>query len=197
VPQPSSQPAVERISFAIYFAPALITLLVGTNRPNSRARRVAALYAPLLHALGAKTQFLDLADLPADVLEGALYHNTGKHAAFNRLAARLDASDKVVFFVPEYNCSFPGALKLFIDGLPYRGGLRGKKAALVGLGTGSQGGGPALSHLTDVLMYLDAAVLPQRVRLPFIDKELATEGQLATPLLGQLLREQAAALLAF
>ena len=67
----------------------------------------------------------------------------------------------------------------------------------MGLGTGNQGGGPALSHLTDVLMYLDSTVLPQRVRLPFIDKELATEGQLATPLLGQLLREQAAALLAF
>ena len=175
----------------------LITLLVGTNRPNSRARHVAALYAPLLHALDVETQFLDLADLPADVLEGALYHNTGKHDAFNRLAARLDASEKVVFFVPEYNCSFPGALKLFIDGLPYRGGLRGKKVALVGLGIGSQGGGLALSHLTDILMYLNSAVLPQRVRLPFIDKELTAEGQLVNPLLKDLLHEQAAALMAF
>ncbi len=175
----------------------MITLLVGTNRPNSRARFVAAFYAPLLNALGAKTQFLDLADLPADALEGALYHNGGKHEAFNSLAARLDASEKVVFFVPEYNCSFPGALKVFIDGLPYRGGLRGKKVALVGLGTGSQGGSLALSHLTDILMYLNSAVLPLRVRLPFIDKELTAEGQLATPLLEQLLREQAAAFVAF
>ena len=175
----------------------MITLIIGTNRPNSRTRRVANLYASLLHTLGTETQFLDLADLPADALESTLYHNTGKHEAFNRLAIGLDASDKVVFFVPEYNCSFPGALKLFIDGLPYRGGLRGKKVALVGLGTGSQGGSLALSHLTDVLMYLNSAVLPQRVRLPFIDKELTAEGHLATPLLTELLREQAAALLAF
>ena len=175
----------------------MITLLVGTNRPNSRARRVAALYASLLHDLNTDTQLLDLADLPVDVLENALYHNAGKHEAFNRLAARLDASDKIVFFVPEYNCSLPGVLKLFIDALPYQGGLRGKKAALVGLGTGSQGGALALSHLTDILMYLNSAVLPQRVRLPFIDKELTAEGQLASPLLAQLLREQAAALLAF
>ncbi|TPG71935.1 NADPH-dependent FMN reductase [Hymenobacter nivis] len=175
----------------------MITLIVGTNRPNSRARRVATLYATLLHALGAETQLLDLAHLPADALESTLYHNAGQHEAFNHLAASLDASAKVVFFVPEYNCSFPGALKLFIDGLPYRGGLRGKKAALVGLGTGSQGGSLALSHLTDVLMYLDSAVLPQRVRLPFIDKELTADGQLATPLLMELLRTQAAALLAF
>lgn len=175
----------------------MITLLVGTNRPNSRASRVASFYASLLHDLKTETQFLDLADLPVDVLENALYHNAGKHEAFNQLAARLDASDKIVFFIPEYNCSFPGVLKLFIDALPYHRGLRGKKAALVGLGTGSQGGALALSHLTDILMYLNSAVLPQRVRLPFIDQELTAEGQLATPLLAQLLREQAAALLAF
>ena len=175
----------------------MITLLIGTNRPNSRAARLAGLYASLLAELGADYQFIDLLDLPADFTTSALYQNAGQDAGFNALAGRLNDSDKLVIFVPEYNCSFPGVLKSFIDGLPYPGGLRGKKAALVGLSDGPQGGVLALGHLTDVLMYLGTAVLPQRVRLPFIGKDLTADNQLNNPLSNQLLREQAAALLAF
>src|SRR4028118_1663442 len=118
----------------------MITILVGTNRPNSRARRVANLYSNLLHELHAENQILDLMDLPADVSVSALYSNTGRHDGFNELAAMVEEADKLVLVVPEYNCSFPGVLKTFIDGLPYSGGIRSKKAALIGLGTGAQGG---------------------------------------------------------
>jgi chromate reductase len=175
----------------------LITLLVGTSRPQSRTRRVAEFYASLLDELGATYQFLDLVDLPADFLSAALYHNAGKHADFNQLAAPLDRSERVVIFAPEYNCSIPGALKAFIDALPYPGGLRGKKAALVSLSSGGQGGLLALSHLTDILFYLGSNVLPQRVRLPNISQHLSQEGQITDPLLRQVLREQAQALLAW
>ncbi|MBG8552020.1 NADPH-dependent FMN reductase [Hymenobacter guriensis] len=170
----------------------MITLISGTNRPNSRARQVTNLYAQLLTELGAPHQILDLVALPPAFLTEALYHNTGQHEEFNQLARLAEEADTLVFVVPEYNCSFPGALKGFIDGLPYPGGIRGKKAALVGLGTGQQGGLLALSHLTDVLMYLGTIVLPARVRLPGIDAHLTPDGQLTQPLLLQLLREQAA-----
>lgn len=173
----------------------MLTLLVGTSRPDSRTRRVADFYASLLAELGAPYQFLDLTDLPADLLTEALYHNAGRHEEFNRLIAPLDSSDKIVVFAPEYNCSIPGALKAFIDALPYPGGLRGKKAALVSLSSGSQGGLLALSHLTDILFYLGTAVLPQRVRLPHISQHLSASGELTDPLLRQVLREQAKALL--
>lgn len=174
----------------------MITIIVGTNRPDSRARRIANLYAGILADLQAEHQILDLVELPADVSVSALYHNTGRHADFNRLADQAAAADKLVFVVPEYNCSFPGVLKTFIDGLPYKGGIRSKKAALVGLGTGAQGGLLALSHLTDVLMYLNTTVIPARVRLPFIDQHLTDDGQLTDAFYAQLLREQAAQLVA-
>ena len=86
-------------------------------------------------------------------------------------------------------------LKAFIDGLPYPGGVRGKKAALVGLSSGSQGGLLALSHLTDILMYLGTTVLPARVRLPGIDQHLTSSGELTNSLYLQLLKEQAGQLL--
>ena len=175
----------------------MLTLLVGTSRPNSRTRRVADFYATLLDELGAPYQFLDLTDLPADLLTEALYHNAGQHAAFNQLIAPLELSDKLVIFAPEYNCSIPGALKTFIDALPYPGGIRGKKAALVSLSSGGQGGLLALSHLTDILFYLGTSVLPQRVRLPNISQHLSKEGVITDPLLQQVLREQAGALLSW
>ena len=175
----------------------MITLLAGTNRPNSRARRLANYYRALLTELGAESQILDLAELPADFMVTALYEQAGTHPEFNRLSALLDASPKLVLIVPEYNASFPGVLKAFIDGLPYPGGIRGKKAALVGLSSGGQGGLLAMTHLTDILMYLGTAVLPERVRLPFISQEMDDEGGLSSDLARQLLREQAQALLAF
>ena len=174
---------------------ALITILAGTNRPNSRARRIAAFYQTMLTELGAESQILDLAELPADFTATALYGNAGTNPAFNRLAQMLDAGPRLVVIAPEYNGSFPGVLKTFIDGLPYPGGIRGKTAALVGLSSGGQGGLLAMTHLTDILMYLGTAVLPQRVRLPFIDKDLTPENELRHDLSRQLLREQAVALL--
>ena len=173
----------------------MITLLVGTNRPGSRARRVAEFYATQLAELGAEYQFLDLVDLPTDFLNTALYENAGQNAAFNRFIAPLDGSNKLVIVAPEYNCSIPGALKVFIDALPYPGGIRGKQAALVSLSSGDQGGALALSHLTDILFYLGTSVLPQRVRLPTISRHLSAAGEIVTPLFRQLLREQAEALL--
>ncbi|RSK33872.1 NADPH-dependent FMN reductase [Hymenobacter metallilatus] len=175
----------------------MITIVAGTNRPNSRARRIADLYLNLLAEQGAEAQVLDLLELPLDFTATALYHNTGQHQDFNRLVAMAEQADKLVFVVPEYNCSFPGVLKAFIDGLPYPGGIRGKKAALVGLSSGGQGGVLPLNHLTDVLMYLGTAVLPQRVRLPFIDKHLTVTGELTEPLYQQLLQEQVGELVRF
>ena len=174
----------------------MITLLVGTNRPASRARRIASIYTSLLAELGAESQLLDLAELPSDFVASALYANAGTHPGFNRLAGLLDASNKLVIITPEYNGSFPGVLKAFIDGLPYPGGIQGKRAALIGLSSGGQGGLLAMSHLTDILMYLGTTVLPQRVRLPFIDKDLTPENELRHELSRQMLREQAEALLA-
>ncbi|SHJ02954.1 NAD(P)H-dependent FMN reductase [Hymenobacter daecheongensis DSM 21074] len=174
----------------------MITIIAGTNRPHSRARLIANIYAELLEGLDAPHQILDLADLPADFSSSALYHNVGKHEDFNQLVQQAEAADKLVFIVPEYNNSLPGVLKGFIDGLPYPGGVRGKKAALVGLSSGTQGGLLALSHLTDILMYLGTTVVPARVRLPTIDQHLNSSGELTNSLYLQLLKEQAAQLLA-
>ena len=148
----------------------MITIITGTNRPASNSRAVADLYASMLRQRGVACQILDLADLPADFTATALYDNLGTNEAFNKLSSLIAESDKFVFVVPEYNGSFPGVLKAFIDGLAYPNTFRNKKAALVGLSSGVQGSGLAMSHLTDIFNYLGMHVLAIKPRLAQFEK---------------------------
>ena len=168
----------------------MVTIISGTNRPLANARIIADIYAALLNARGVDTQILDLVHLPKNFIQTALYKNCGQDEEFNQLTLLLERSEKVIFIIPEYNNSFPGVLKAFIDGLDYPNPLRHKKAALVGISTGTQGGVIAISHFTDVLNYLGVHVLAAKPRLMFIHKNLS-EGKLTNPLYLQLLEEQA------
>jgi chromate reductase, NAD(P)H dehydrogenase (quinone) len=174
----------------------MIEIVCGTNRPGSVSATIADLYAGLLRQRGQACEILDLSSLPDDFTVSALYDNAGANDAFNRLANRLRQVDKMVFIVPEYNNSFPGVLKAFIDGMDYPSPFKGKKCALVGVSSGVQGGGMAMSHLTDIFNYLGMHVLAQKPRLAQIEKNL--DGDLLTnELYQQLLEEQVETLIAF
>ncbi|MDQ3394310.1 MAG: NAD(P)H-dependent oxidoreductase [Bacteroidota bacterium] len=148
----------------------MISIIVGTNRPNSFSRVFAQYYHELLTSRGIVSNILDLHDLPDDFTTSALYEKSGKNGQFNKLQELIEQSQKLVFVVPEYNGSFPGVLKAFIDGLKYPHSFSGKKCALVGLSSGGQGGGLALSHLTDILNYMGMHVLALKPKLSRIEE---------------------------
>ncbi|MCY7353331.1 MAG: NAD(P)H-dependent oxidoreductase [Cytophagaceae bacterium] len=168
----------------------MITIVVGTNRKNSRTREVAQYYQNLLRQEKVESQILDLSELPDDFTTSALYENTGKNPVFNALRTTVERADQYVFIVPEYNGSFPGVLKAFLDGLSYPSKLMHKQAALVGLSDGIQGGALALSHLNDIFSYLGLNVLAQRVKIPLMKKNFQ-DGKVTDDFINQLLREQA------
>ena len=142
-----------------------IVIIVGTNRPNSMSRKIAEYYQNILAQRNTESLILDLVELPHDFTVSALYENTGKNDQFNSLKALLETTDKFIFIVPEYNGSYPGVLKAFIDGLPYPNSFSNKKAALVGLSSNMQGAAIAMSHLNDVFSYLGMNTLALRVKL--------------------------------
>lgn len=174
----------------------MITIIIGTNRNNAKSRLVALWVQEMLKSREQECQFIDLADLPADFIASALYENSGKNEEFNQLVEKMRPSEKFYFIVPEYNNSFPGVLKSFIDGLPYPSPLKGKKAAMIGISSGMQGGGLALSHLTDIFHYLGMQVLAQKPKLANIEKNL-DGNQLDNTLYQQLLTEQVEAFITF
>lgn len=174
----------------------MITIISCTNRTQSLSRIVAEYYQSLLATHQIDTQIIDLQGLPKDFIFSALYGNAGKNDGFNVYRDQVAQGEKFVFVVPEYNGSFPGVLKAFIDGLEYPSKLADKKVALVGLSSGMQGSALALSHLTDILSYLGANLLGMRVKLPQVEKNLK-DGKITNDLYNQLLREQVEKLIAF
>lgn len=174
----------------------MVGIVVGTNRPEALSEQVAQYYATRLKEKAVdEVDIIRLAELPADFLLSALYDNNGKNEQFNQLCGRVLAADRLVFIVPEYNGSYPGVLKAFIDGFPYPSPLSGKRIAMVGVSSGVQGGALAMSHLNDVFAYLHADVVGVRVRLMQINKHLSEDGQIEYDLYNQLIGMQIEALL--
>jgi len=174
----------------------MISIVVGTNRPNSISKKIAEYYKSIFDVKNVECQIVDLIDLPTDFTRTALYENNGKNEAFNSIRDRVQASEKIVFIVPEYNGSFPGVLKSFIDGLKFPEGLKDKKAALVGVSSGIQGGVLAMAHLTDIFNYLGMNVLALKPKLSSIEKH-CEDGKITNEHYIELITEQVDKLLDF
>lgn len=173
-----------------------IGIIVGTNRHNSFTRVIAEYYQKVLLELGRSSVIIDLALLPEDFAFSALYHNHGKNDQFNFFQQQMDQCEKFVFVVPEYNSSFPGVLKTFLDGLRHPDSLVNKKIALVGLSAGVLGNAMGLSHLNDVLNYFNANVLGLRVKLGIV-KQHFSNGEFTHDVYRHFLERQAKLLIEF
>jgi NAD(P)H-dependent FMN reductase len=167
----------------------MITIVSATNRKNSTTLKIAKLYQNYLRNLDINSEIIDLSELPQDFIFSALYENNGKHTVFNEYRQKIAAATKIIFIVPEYNASFPGVLKGFIDGLSYPDALSGKKAALVGLSAGVLGNAWGLNHLTDIFHYLNMEVLSIKVRLASI-KSHFVNGEITNDLYNALITMQ-------
>lgn len=97
---------------------------------------------------------------------------------FQPIQDKVDATAKFLFIIPEYNGSFPGVLKVFIDACRYPNSFYGKKAALVGISSGKYGNIRGVDHFTGICHYINLHVLPLRIHIPAIHKELDENGDL-------------------
>jgi NAD(P)H-dependent FMN reductase len=111
----------------------MIKIIVSTNRLNAVSSTIAMLYQQILKEKGAEAEILYLSDLPTDFTATALYENNGKNPEFNAFHDRVKEGKKYVFIVPEYNGSFPGILKTFIDGMTYPNSFQNKLAGVASL----------------------------------------------------------------
>ncbi|MEJ2004715.1 MAG: NAD(P)H-dependent oxidoreductase, partial [Cyclobacteriaceae bacterium] len=102
-------------------------IVCGTNRNDSVSLQIASYYLEILKKSGIEAGLIDLRDLPDDFAFSALYENAGKNEKFNPMREVMLNAKKFIFIVPEYNGSFPGVLKTFIDGLKYPNTFSNKK----------------------------------------------------------------------
>ena len=150
--------------------PYMVTIISGTNRPNSNTLKVAKYYQETLAKKGLTTNLLSMEELPDDLIVSDLY---GKRSPeFESIQELMTASAKFVFIIPEYNGSFPGVLKTFIDACTFPDSFYEKKACLVGISSGKYGNIRGIDHFGGVCSYLHLNVLPLRIHIPAIKTEL-------------------------
>jgi chromate reductase len=126
----------------------MVTIISSTNRPGSSTLKLAEYYKKQLAAKGLETGLLSLTQLPSNIVETDLY---GKRSeAFTAIQNIITATDKFLFIIPEYNGSYPGILKVFIDACSFPESFYDKKAALVGLSSGKYGNIRGIDHFTGV-----------------------------------------------
>ena len=109
----------------------MITVICGTHRPKNQTLSVVNRYSEILEKLGQEVKILKMDELPEDFL---VTNTFGKrtHGMEDIIHEKLVAADKFVIISPEYNGSYPGLFKAFLDAVkPHV--WKGKKVALVGV----------------------------------------------------------------
>ncbi|MCI0920488.1 NADPH-dependent FMN reductase [Sphingobacterium rhinopitheci] len=170
-------------------------IISGTNRLGSNSLKVAKYYQQELVKQGENWDLLSLTELPPDILCTDLY---GKRSAnFAPIQAKISASKKIIFIIPEYNGSYPGVLKTFVDACTFPSSFHHKKAILVGISSGKYGNIRGIDHFTGVCNYMRMHVLPLKLHIPIIQDELDENNDFYNPNTLKFIHEQIAEIIAF
>jgi NAD(P)H-dependent FMN reductase len=157
----------------------MLAVIAGTNRPGSKTLRIARTIEELLVEDGKEVSFLDLAELPASLFGGSSYRV--KPAGFRPFQQAMLAANGILTVVPEYNGSFPGILKYFVDMLQFPESLYEKPSAFVGVSSGRWGAVRAVEQLEMVYQYRHAHLFGRRVFIPGVSAAYDDTGHLADP----------------
>lgn len=153
----------------------MITVISGTDRRKSESLNFAKKYVERIQIkTNVPVKLLAMEDMPHDWWHVDMYESGEQTPSLAQLQDEyVLPAEKFVFVSPEYNGSFPGVLKLFLDACSvraYKASFKNKKAALVGIATGRAGNLRGMDHLTGVLNHLGIIVLPNKVPISKIDQ---------------------------
>ncbi|HXT38912.1 MAG TPA: NAD(P)H-dependent oxidoreductase [Candidatus Angelobacter sp.] len=173
----------------------MMTLLIGTNRPDSNTRKVARHVEEVYAGLKVPLRILDLAQLPQEIFLPSSYAEKPK--SFRPFADAILQADGVHVISPEYNGGIPGVLKYFIDMLKFPESFIERPICFTGLAAGMWGGLRPIEQLQAIFGYRNAFIYPHRVFLPNIGDLLDDSGCLTDAELLERLQTQAAGFVGF
>ena len=166
----------------------MMTLIVGTNRPGSSTRKVAAQIEEIYGAMNVPLKVLDLAQLPPEIFSPAAYAEKPK--SFAPFADAVLQASGLIVVTPEYNGSLPGVLKYFIDMLKFPESFEERPVCFVGLAAGMWGALRPVEQLQAIFGYRNAYIFPERVFIPKVFEMLDEGGRIKDAELLERLRAQ-------
>jgi chromate reductase len=173
----------------------MMTLLVGTNRPGSNTRKVAAQIETIYAGLKTPLRVIDLAQLPPEIFLASSYAEKPK--SFQPFSDAVLQASGLHVVTPEYNGGIPGVLKYFIDMLEFPESFERRPVCFTGLAAGIWGALRPVEQLQAIFGYRNAYLYPERVFLPGIGKLLDANGRLTNPDLLERLKGQAEGFVGF
>lgn len=166
----------------------MITVISGSNRQDSECLQFAKRFYEMLSGqTDEKVKLLALESIPHDWFFPDMYKEGKQAKSLQKLQDEyMIPAKKFLIVTPEYNGSYPGALKLFLDACSVRAyseTFKWKKAALAGVASGRAGNLLGLDHLAAVLNHLGVVTLPNRLPISRINslmkgQEIIDEGTL-------------------
>ncbi len=166
-----------------------ILIVSGTNRPGSSTLRIARRIEQHYQAAQVRTELLNLEDLPAEIFSPHAY--SAKPPAFQAIQQKVLDSAGLHIVLPEYNGSFPGVLKYFIDLLKFPESFEHKPTAFTGVTSGSWGALRAVEQLQLVFGYRNAHVFPERVFISAVSQKFPSDAPPTDQALDDRLARQA------
>jgi NAD(P)H-dependent FMN reductase len=168
----------------------MITILAGTCREGANTLHIARAAEAAYAELGETVSLLNLEDLPAGVVSPGVY-GSKPEALEKDFTSKVLAADGLLVVVPEYNGSFPGILKHFIDLLPFPESFDGRPVAFIGLSAGANGALRPVEQLQMVFAYRNAFLFNRRVFIPAVYKVLDEDGKVIEAEIADRIRQQA------
>ena len=166
----------------------MITLIAGTNRPDSNTRKITRHVEEIYAELKVPLRVLDLAQMPPEIFSPASYAE--KPRAFAPFADAVLQAAGLHVVTPEYNGGIPGVLKYFIDMLKFPESFERRPVCFTGLSAGIWGALRPVEQLQAIFGYRNAYLYPERVFLPGIGRLLDAAGRLQdAELLGRLKKQ--------
>jgi NAD(P)H-dependent FMN reductase len=166
-----------------------ILIVSGTNRPGSHALQMSRALERHYRAADVPAAVYSLAELPPELFDPASY--ASKPAPFLAVQQRVLDAPGLHVVTPEYNGSFPGVLKYFIDMLKFPESFERKPVAFVGEAAGVWGGLRAVEQLQQIFGYRNAHIYPERVFVPGVAARFDANGTLTDASIDERLARQA------
>jgi len=175
--------------------PSPIMIISGTNRANSNALRISKIVLSHYQSAKIAAEIFNLEDLPPEVFHHTSYAK--KPPAMQAIQQRVLDAPGLHVITPEYNGSFPGVLKYFIDMLKFPESFERRPVCFVGLAAGMWGALRPVEQLQMIFGYRNAYLFPERVFMPGINNLLDANGRIKDAELVERLRTQQKGFLEF
>ena len=163
-----------------------IYILSATNRENSNTYKISCIIKEIYKNLKVDTEIISLEKLSFFELKKP--YSDSLPVDIQSALSKIAGAGALVIVCPEYNGSFPGIFKYFIDLSEHPKTFALRPISFVGLG-GRFGGLRAVEQMEQIMHYRQAFIYPKRVFIQNVSEVLKADKLIDSQIEKQLIQQ--------